>query len=169
MKQVTTLFVISLIAGSFLFSGCMGHITPLELPSVKFEVTETPTDDILLKISEMKIDIGESPIPKVLVQNGITYYAFTQEQLHQLTAKNELTKYLEETVKLQHERVKVLIMEINQLKRLTELQRMETESFQRLYINAKNEAINLRNENVLNGIVYKVIVIGQLIAIILLI
>lgn len=153
----------------FVFSGCMAHVKPIDIPDLKIEATEMPSDDILNKITEMKTTIGPAPVPKVIIQNGITYYGFTQEQLHQLTAKNELGKYLEETVNLQQERVKVLVMEINSLKRLVELKKIEAESFQRLYVNAKNEVIDLRNENVLGGIVYKIIMIGQTIAIILLI
>lgn len=166
-KVLISLFLILLIVG--VNSSCTKRVEPIPIKEIKFETTPAPNDEILKKLAEMEKAIGtEPPKPIKIVHNGKTYLAFTPADFKKLTAKNELAAYLKETVKLMHERDKLYIMEINQLKRISELQNVELEYMQRLYIRARTDANQAEQDRWIDGVLYRLIIAGQVAAILLL-
>jgi len=163
------LLMILIIVGSLFLVGCATKVEPIKIEPVKFEQTQLPDDSLINKIAEIKKKIGTSPKSIIIKQNGITYVAFTNKEFKKIAAKNELTKYLEETIKLVHERQKIYVMEINQLKRLNELQNMESNVLQNMYVKAETRANEERSHRTTEGVLYKLLFVLQTVAIILLI
>jgi len=152
-----------MIAGS-LFA-CSPNIQRIEIPEIKFEETAMPSDEFLKEIEEIKKSIGK-PEPNQVKIGGVTYWAFNKEDMNKLTDRNKLTKLLESQLKLQHEGAKIYVTTINRLKHLSELQNEEIKFFERIYYQAKVDKAEAESRMNIDGIIYRIVIIGQIIAII---
>jgi hypothetical protein len=169
MKVLNVLKILLVISIFVFISGCgLNQLKPREYEPIKFEQTKIPDNKILEKIKKMEAKIGKSPTPVKVKVDGKIYIAFTKKQLDKLTAKDVLYNYLKDIVKLQHEKSKLMKMELNQLKRLAELQRKETVMLDEMYVKARNDANNEEMKRNIEGWSYKLVIIGQIIIMILL-
>ena len=161
MKRLLTIL---LIAGSLI--SCSPNIQRIEIPAINFEQTAMPSEDIFLEIAEIEKEIGAAPVPILVEKNGVTYFAFTKMDIKKLTAKNKLTKLLKEQLKLMHDSNKIYVTTINRLKHLSSLQNEEIKFFERIYYQAKVDKADAEYKLRIDGIIYKIIIVGQMIAMI---
>ena len=109
--------------------------------------------------------IGEKPQPIRIEYQGQAYLAFTLGDVKKLTAKNELLMFLKRTVELQHHRMKIYVMTINELKRLSAMQQNESEMLQDMYVRAKNGELRESWSRRTESWIYKLVIIGEVVAI----
>jgi hypothetical protein len=164
-KMKNTLLMILLTS---LISSCATY-EPIQIKEIKFDPTPIPSNEALTEIENIKNDIGKINNPIKIKQNGVTYIAFTPDDVKKITAKLELMDLLEKTVNNQYNIMVINVKEINEFKRLVEIQQTELMVMNQLIERLDKQYNRLNFEKQAEGIMYKFIVIGQMIALILLI
>lgn len=147
-----------------MLGGCNLFQTETNLNNpMSIDVTPDPVN-ISRDIKEMKENIGDAPVPRKIVKDGVTYIAFTENQMKKLVAKNVLSNHMEEIIELQYEQAKLYVIEINQLKEIIRSQEKKLNTYKRLLEATESDI----NKEKVEGYVYKVLTIGQLAVILLL-
>ena len=162
MKKLLTILI---VVGSLCFCAC-SPIQRIEIPDIAFEETAMPSDEFLREIEKIKKDIGSPPIIETIKIGGATYFAFSKEDMKKLEAKNKFAKLLESHIRLMHEDAKVYVTTINRLKHLSELQNAEIKFFESIYYQAKIDKAEAESRMTIDGIIYKIVIVGQMIAMI---
>jgi len=160
--------ILLIVSSLFLFS-CSPKINRIDIPTISFEETIPISDSIFTDIDDIEKEIGVISAPIIIKKDGISYFAFSKEDIVKLTAKNKLVKLLKEQVKLLNDSNKIYVTTINRLKHLSSIQNEEIKFFERIYYQAKIDKVDAEYKMTLDGIIYKIIIVGQIIAMIALI
>lgn len=158
-----------MILPTLLINSCTTPIEPLKIEPIEFEETKPPSDDIIKEIERIKANIGKIDKPKKITVDGKTYIAFTPEQLKKVTSKLELIEFLENAVEKQHNIMKLQVVQINELKRVTTIQQNELITMSQLVNRVEKQYNELAMRSQIDSIFYKVLMFGELLVFLLLI
>lgn len=167
MTKTLKMWLVILLTLGMVLSSCASSRPPepVNFDTEPLIYTPLPTDGVLLEIDKRKQEIGPAPVPIIINHQGQRYAAFTLDQMKRLTAHNQLTRYLEALVREQHKQKKVYILQINDLKDVVNDQNVQLELYQKVYLDADEAVRNEERRRKIEGYIYKVIIAGQIVAI----
>lgn len=155
------LLLLILIAAFFIFPACASLPEAPPVEPIKVELPNKPVD-YTEELNKIRNSLGAAPTPKVIKQNGITYFGFTKQQMVQFRLFNEAFAQLENIIISQQKQVNIYFMHIETLKALAEAQNAQAKKYRELYEAARSEV--KRKE--IEALGYRILTIGSIVAII---